>query len=249
MKRLDFPSLFHVNCEVIIDTTKSQRCTACEKHRHSLTSLKSRKSHDDTTNPSSHTSYATLKTPEIVERLHRTHKENKLLKKQISRLRQKISSAIATEGVEVDVDLHNDIKSMANDCTTQIQHSYPEGSFQRLFWEEQTKASGVVNPRARRWHPLFIKWCLYLRHLSGKAYELVRDSGCVQLLSQRTLRDYTHHISTSIGFSVQVDEMLLDVANLEQDINRYVFLIMDEVHIKQDLVLISISKLCWALLT
>ena len=30
--------------------------------------------------------------------------------------------------------------------------------------------------------------------------------------------------------------MLLDIANLEQDVNRYVFLIMDEVHIKQDLV-------------
>ena len=41
---------------------------------------------------------------------------------------------------------------------------------------------------------------------------------------------------TTIGFSVQVDEMLLDIANLEQDVNRYVFLIMDEVHIKQDLI-------------
>ena len=83
---------------------------------------------------------------------------------------------------------------------------------------------------------MFIKWCLYLRHLSGKAYELVRDSGCVQLPSQRTLRDYTHHISTTIGFSAQVDEMLLGIANLENDANRYVFLIMDEVYIKQDLV-------------
>ena len=125
---------------------------------------------------------------------------------------------------------------MANDCTAEIQHSYPEGSFQRLLGEEQIKASSVVNARARRWHPVFIKWCLYLRHLSGKAYELVCDSGCVQLPSQRTLRDYTHHISTTIGLSVQVDEMLLDIANLEEDVNRYVFLIMDEVHIKQDLV-------------
>ena len=102
--------------------------------------------------------------------------------------------------------------------------------------QKQKHQALLILARARRWHPLFIKWCLYLRHLSGKAYELVRDSGCVQLPSQRTLRDYTHHTSTSIGFSVQIDEMLLDVAKLEQDINRYVFLIMDEVHIKQDLV-------------
>ena len=97
----------------------------------------------------------------------------------------------------MDVDLHNDIKSMAND------------------WEEQTKASGVINPRARRWHPLFIKWCLYLRHLSGKAYELVRDSECVQLPSQRTLplgfqvrlmrcfwtfKVFDNHFKTMLGF-------------------------------------------------
>ena len=172
MKRLDFPSLFHANCEVIIETTKSQRCTACEKHRHSLTGLKSRKSHDKSTHPSSHTSYAALRTPEIVERLHHMHKENKLLKKQISRLQQKISSAIATEGVEVDVNLHDDLKSMANDCTAEIQHSNPEGYFSVFLGEEQIKASSIVNARARRWHPVFIKWCLYLRHLSGKAYEL-----------------------------------------------------------------------------
>ena len=185
MKRLDFPSFFHANCEVIIETTKSQRCTACEKHRHSLTGLKSRKSHDKSTHPSSHTSYAALRTPEIVERLHRMHKENKLLKKQISRLQQKISSAIATEGVEVDVDLHDDLKSMANDCTAEIQHSNPEGSFQRLFWEEQIKASSVVNARARRWHPVFIKWCLYLRHLSGKANWYMIQDVCSYHLKER----------------------------------------------------------------
>ena len=151
MNRLDFPSLFHVNCELVIAKTTSLRCTACEKHRHSLSGINSRTSQDEKTHPSSHTSYAALKTPEIVERLHRMHKENKLLRKQISRLQQKISSTISTEGVEVDVDLDDDLKSMTNECSAQIKRSYPEGSFQRLFWEEQTKASNAVNPRARRW--------------------------------------------------------------------------------------------------
>ena len=36
------------------------------------------------------------------------------------------------------------------------------------------------------------RWCLYLRHLSSSAYELLRDSGVVKLPSQRTLRDCTH---------------------------------------------------------
>ena len=45
-----------------------------------------------------------------------------------------------------------------------------------------------------------IKWCIYLRHLSQSAYETLRQSHCLQLPSQRTLRDYTHHIKPSSGY-------------------------------------------------
>ena len=37
-------------------------------------------------------------------------------------------------------------------------------SFQRLFWEQQYEAVKQKDPRTMRWHPLMIKWCLYLRH-------------------------------------------------------------------------------------
>ena len=87
-----------------------------------------------------------------------------------------------------------------------------------------------------KWHPLFIKWCLYLRHLSGKSYEQLRQSGCIKLPSQATLRDYTHYIPAQTGYSTEVDQNLLDVAFLSNELNRYVMLIMDEVHIKNDLV-------------
>ena len=87
-----------------------------------------------------------------------------------------------------------------------------------------------------KWHPLFIKWFLYLRHLSGKSYDLLRDSGYIQLPSQRTLRDYTHYIPSTIGFSEKIDQDLVNVANLAVDVNKYVGLIMDEIHIKHELV-------------
>ena len=87
-----------------------------------------------------------------------------------------------------------------------------------------------------KWHPLFIKWCLYLRHLSGKAYEILYQSRCIKRPSQRTLRDYTYYITTSIGFSAEVDSDLAHVADLSQDLSKYVTLIIDEVHIKEDLV-------------
>ena len=87
-----------------------------------------------------------------------------------------------------------------------------------------------------KWHPLVIKWSLYLRHLSGKSYELLQKTGCIKQPSQRTLRDYTHYTSTTIGFSAETDRELYDIAFLSNELNRYVFLVMDEVHIKTDLV-------------
>ena len=87
-----------------------------------------------------------------------------------------------------------------------------------------------------RWHPLFIKWCIYLRHLSGSAYDFLRETGCVALPSKRTLRDYTYYISAGIGFSDDVDKQLMSVADLREERNRNVLVVLDEVHIKEGLV-------------
>ena len=38
----------------------------------------------------------------------------------------------------------------------------------------------------------------------------VTATGVFQLPSQRTLRDYTHYVPATIGFSSQVDKMLMD---------------------------------------
>lgn len=64
-----------------------------------------------------------------------------------------------------------------------------------------------------QWHLLFFKWCLYLRHVSGRAYETLRK--CIHLPSQRTLHDYTHYIKASTGFSDDVDLQPAQTANTE----------------------------------
>ena len=48
------------------------------------------------------------------------------------------------------------------------------------------------------------------------------------------MRDYTHYIPTKTGFSTEIDRDLLYVAFLNNELNRYVMIIMDEVHIKND---------------
>ena len=107
-----------------------------------------------------------------------------------------------------------------------------------MFWEQQKEANACADARSMRWHPLMIKWCVYLRHLSSSAYETLRDSGCVVLPSQRTLCDYTHYVPAVIGFSAASDKQLFEAANISdcQEWEKYVVLILDEMHIKEDLV-------------
>ncbi len=83
-----------------------------------------------------------------------------------------------------------------------------------------------------------IKWCLYMQHLSSKAYETITESGVLKLPSQRCLRDYTHHMKAAVGFSSEVDRQLVQAADASgiEEWQRVVALVMDEMYIKQQLV-------------
>ena len=140
--------------------------------------------------------------------------ETKKAKLCIAQLKKRISAATVRDGAELDDELSNELKSIMAAKTQQVYSTYPEGSFQRLFWDQQQTALSFKDSRSMKWHPLVIKWCLYLRHLSGKGYELLRKSGCMRLPSQRTLCDYTHYTATTIGLSAETDQDLFDVAFL-----------------------------------
>ena len=72
-------------------------------------------------------------------------------------------------------------------------------------------------------------------------YETLRESGCIALPTQRTLRDYTHFVSSTSGFSKEVDAQLLSATKLDslKEFQKCVSLIMDEMYIKEDLVYIT----------
>ena len=193
------PSVYHADCEILVDSsTTSGRCSSCTRHRKALASMATRANRpprNEHTHPSSHTTYAALNTPEKDERLRRLSYEAKKSKQRIDRLREKIAASVRFNPAGVDESLDQDLRNIVSESNSEVRATYPEGSFQRIFWEEQQKAQSLHNSRSMRWHPLFVKWCLYLRHLSGRSYELLRKSGCIHLPSQRTLRDYTHYIS------------------------------------------------------
>jgi len=112
-----------------------------------------------------------------------------------------------------------------------------------LFWEQQIKAAECKSSKPMRWHPVMIKWCLYKP--SG-AYEALRNSGCIFLPSQRTLRGYTHCFEGTVGFSNNVDQMLMDVAKMSklQDWKKIVGILVDEMYVLEDLVYLVVFQIC-----
>lgn len=75
-------------------------------------------------------------------------------------------------------------------------------------------------------------------------------SGVIALPSQRTLRDYTHFVQSRLGFSDEVDEQLMEAAKVTtlEEYKKCVIIIVDEMHIKGDLVFDNredLSVLSW----
>ncbi len=75
-------------------------------------------------------------------------------------------------------------------------------------------------------------WWLYLQHFSGKAYEAIRESGCISLPSQRTIRDYSNAGRADAGFSPEVDQQLLQASKLptSPDYHWLLMLLLDKMH-------------------
>lgn len=83
-----------------------------------------------------------------------------------------------------------------------------------------------------------IKWCIFFRHQSSRAYETIRQSGCVYLLSQRTLQDYSQCVRSAAGFFSAVDRQLMQAAKFDSGklYEKLVCLLLDEMYIREDLV-------------
>ena len=229
---------------VLSSKEPSVRCHPCAKYRNTLRAIASRKRRQIPINRgdlTSHINYRYLTESEKIDRMKKQRSEVRKTKLQRDRLIEKLERLTQSQGASVDICLHNDLCRIINDEQSAVS-KLPEDSFQRLFWEQQSlaalkkKQSSKDDCRGMRWHPLMIRWCLYLRHQSQKAYERVRD--VLSLPSQRTLRDYTHFCASSSGFSTDVDKQLTQAASMHtlEEWQKSVILLLDEMHIKENLV-------------
>ena len=201
-----------------------------------MTSRLKTQSLESRTAPNSHVNYHYLTPSEKNERLSRLHQTTKVAKLCIAILEKKLEDATNIAGENVDQQTHDDLLTIMEESEECQQ--LPSDSFKRIFWNQQLKAARLKSKSAMRWHPLMIKWCIYLRHLSSGCYEALRQSGCITLPSQRTLRDYTHFSKASVGFSTDVDLQLIEAAEVLScpEWKKCVVVLMDEMYIRENLV-------------
>ena len=179
-------------CDIIGHTVK---CEACGKYRSNLRTMHNRwqKRGEKEIDISNHINDRYLYTPEKTAKMTKLRKKARTSSQGVLYLQEKVRKLCENCGNTVDESLHSDLFTIMKENREQINSTYPEGSFARLFWEEQFKAATVKDPRQMRWHPTIIKWCLNLKLISGAAYHAVGASNFIKLPSERTLRDYTNY--------------------------------------------------------
>ena len=214
----------------------SKCCKTCSAYRNTLRALVSRNKKANHQNRVDHHSKMNdrWRTPsELTEKLNRVRDE---LKRANIKIKALSLEAVGMDGVTVEDETHNDSVTIMKENADLVAATYSENSFPRLFWNQQVKAASQHSAKSMRWHPVMIRWCLYLRHISGKGYNLLRESGCLFLPSPRTLRDYTYYNNTTIGFSAATDKELLELMRrkgLTEEWQKLVIIIFDEMYIKE----------------
>ncbi len=75
-----------------------------------------------------------------------------------------------------------------------------------------------------------------MKFKSSSAYDALRSTGVLTLPSERTLRDYTHWMKGQVGFSSSLNRELIKEANVNEEKDKYMVLVLDEMKVREDLV-------------
>ena len=217
--------------------TTGRRCSECVKYRNVLRKINSRweKSNNDLEHnaslSSSHANDRYLRSPQKKLKMSAIRKELSSARRLVRALQRQIER----DGISVEPLVQDDLAQIAMSAENAVQKECPDGSLKKLFWNQQVEALRK-NPKQMRWHPAFIRWCLYIRLKSSGAYTALRDSGVLRLPSERTLFDYTHWTRAAAGFHETLDVQLIAEANVRAEKDKYVVVAFDEMKIKENLV-------------
>lgn len=233
----------HVSCHWLLPDCDKQRCPACIQYRESFLRSKLRSvlsdTREDGSEASSHVNYRYLDTPTKLRKIKTLHLLVQKQSRQIKTLQEKISNHIQASGIRINSKAYDELSDLMQKYGKSVTEEFGEDSFQSIFWMQQMKVLTAKSKTQIRWHPLIIRWALYLHYKSSGAYETLRKSSVISLPTTRTLRDYRHFSSHSqTGFTGTSDRQLLDIIKQRRPshLARYVFLLIDEMYIKEGLV-------------
>ena len=162
-------------------------------------------------------------------RLKLTIQQQRMKCSQLEEEINKMRKEIATSGVKLNSELSKDVYSIMSNFEGELS------PFMKLFWEQQ-KQFFSGNPKAIRYHPMIIRFCLSLAAKSASAYDELRNSGVLLLPSRRTLRDYRNVIKPTVGFNPAVIKELCKLTQSLNGVQRYITLAFDEMKVQSKLV-------------
>ena len=166
---LPAPSIRH---EVLLPAGTEQQkcCKACRCYRNTFRSLlfRSRRAVPKAGRIlHHHTNDWYLSTPKQKAKVKMQRVALKEEQRRVRKLKLRVEK-LSKEGVVVDCDSHEDLLAIMKENSEKVAAKYPENSFARLFWSQQLKAAQQKTSKSMRWHPVMVRWCIYLRHISGK---------------------------------------------------------------------------------
>ncbi|CAC5389786.1 THAP9 [Mytilus coruscus] len=236
-----------MNCSLLV---QGNRCSPCSQLRRVLISRKHRREEKERKSKENIPNYlhstighTKMSRHELITKIHQQKDKITTLQSEIDKTQRKFQREVSSRGVTLDFCQSLEMQDTMAACSTEIMKAFPDAnSYQRLFWAEQQKSTNVKSLKGMRWHPMILRWCLYLRHKSSAAYEALRDSGFITLPSSRTLFDYSHYTKSDNGFLPDVVKELKNEASKREMYStvdpwkNYVGLLFDEIKVKSDLV-------------
>ena len=155
----EFHTIRCASCLLLVPPSVS-RCDPCMTYRKNLNAMLSRslKANDDDIQPKSNTNIRYMNTPQRKEKFSHLRVRNKVCQQQIKRLKEKVERLVEEKGVLVSTELNEDLVTTMEDSTQEIMDKYPPGSFRRIFWEQQQRATSLKNSRSMKWELAMIRY-------------------------------------------------------------------------------------------
>ena len=236
---IGFQTIRASNCALLI---KNPRCNNCCFHRKTLNkSLSRNKSKVDTPRKNwikSTKGNTRMSNSQKTEKLRQLRNYASSLESEVKRLKRKVKQSFENDSITLTAADSLDLKNMMDISEKEIFETFPEkDSIQRLFWAQQKKYMTLVNKKSMKWHPMIIKWCLFMKSKLSSTYDAVRKAGFIHLPSERTLQDYTNIFTRGTGFH---DDIICHLGQEVKDLTikheRIVGILHDEMKIRSDLV-------------